>query len=450
MVTKKAVINLLMLASFPLFGIGNYVSATMSPTLGFLVGSSAWLAIIAFYVLDAIYIKNLVYRVNGNFWLMVLVLASSVFALLYANYRGFPGMKWTISIASAITLCIPFPAFVITYLYNQKDPDKVLRIVGNSIILLLLANVVGYYGLGLSNQGHSLEGRLNLPFFGGLYSAANLVATINLILLASLRHIWHRPSKLFSLKTIMMGFYFMANLLVIFYVNSRLVTVVFLLVVGLFIFKCLRSRVLYWTSWAMIPLLLSMGVILYQILSMPVFAFLLQRVDFEDVVTFHGRSYLWERGLEWLFTDARGILFGNGQNGQYWLGLLTDIGRMWNPEAEHGDAYIHFHSTTLELLVNNGLFGFLPYAILLYRLLQYYRKEYVKGTQDGLLLIAQVFTLFTLQVSMFYYAGGFGFILFALMVSRISLTGLAPSKPLDDAPRSEVLEPAEEVVYGDT
>jgi len=52
MLSKRDIVNWLFVASFPLFGMGTYVAASRSPSVGFMVCVSAQLAIILFYLID--------------------------------------------------------------------------------------------------------------------------------------------------------------------------------------------------------------------------------------------------------------------------------------------------------------------------------------------------------------------------------------------------------------
>jgi O-antigen ligase len=80
---------------------------------------------------------------------------------------------------------------------------------------------------------------------------------------------------------------------------------------------------------------------------------------------------------------------------------------------------MHFHSSSLEIAVNQGLFGYLIFAFLLYKLFAYYRAKYVLREPDGDFLPAIVFLLFLLQIDTFVYMAGLGFIIFALLLARV-------------------------------
>jgi len=60
-----------------------------------------------------------------------------------------------------------------------------------------------------------------------------------------------------------------------------------------------------------------------------VFTVIMKRTDLVDVTTFNGRSFLWQRALDWLVYDQRGLIFGNGAGGQYSLHLIPDIAKLW-------------------------------------------------------------------------------------------------------------------------
>jgi hypothetical protein len=316
-----------------------------------------------------------------------------------------------VTIASSVLLLAPFHAFIIVLWYNRNSrKDAFIRLSFISMSLLLLANLLGYAG-GLTNQGHNLEGRLNLPFLGGLYSASSLMIFMNLVFVRQIARMLTDPGQ-WSWRIA----YFSCNLIMIYYINSRLTIMLFLLVLLLMFSNVIRSRVVYWVSLFTIPIVLSLRLLLYEIMTLPPFIGIMQRVDFEDVTSFHGRSYLWEIGMNWLTEDRRGLIFGNGYGGQYFLDLLTVYARLWSGGKSD---LVHFHSSSLEIVVNQGLFGYLIFAFLLYKLFAYYRVKYVLNEPDGDFLPAIVFLLFVLQIDTFVYMTGLGFVIFALLLARV-------------------------------
>jgi O-antigen ligase len=168
----------------------------------------------------------------------------------------------------------------------------------------------------------------------------------------------------------------------------------------------------------MIPILLSSGLIIYQVLQVPALASVVQRVNVEDVVTFHGRSYLWEDAIDWAIHDQRGLLFGNGYRGQYFLDLIPDVVQMWNAK----DPFVlHLHSTSLEILVNQGLVILIIYCALFYKIYATYRQKHKERAEEGSLLPVVLFLLFIMQVDTFLYMDGLGFFVFAFLAATVAV-----------------------------
>lgn len=428
---KRDLINFLFLISFSVFGVGNYVTAAKSPSIGMLLSSSAYLGIIGFFLVDILYKKTFEMRLRpGIYWLMVLFLLSAIAALFVSQFRGFPNMSLNVTIGKAILQFLPFHAFLVVIWYNRNNSnDTLVRLTIAGLSLMLLVNLLGY-GAGMTNQGHNLEGRLNLPFFGGLYSASSMMIFLCLIFFRQIGKRLTRPTQWAWRAT-----FIACNFVMIYLINSRLAILIFFMVLMLMFFGMLRSRAIYWVSLFSIPIVLSLRFFLYEIVSLPFFAGIMQRVDFEDVTSFNGRAYLWEIGMNWLLVDQRGLLFGNGTGGQYFLDLLTFYARLWSGGKSD---LLHFHSSSLEILVGQGLFGYLIYAILLYKIFTYFRAKYLRDEPDGDFFPGIVFLLFLLQLDTFVYVTGFGFLLFALLLARVCV--IDPVKKTDLPKEELVLE----------
>ena len=226
MVEKRNVINFLFIVSFPVYGIGNYIAATVSPSIGYLVSILPHLVIILFYCVDLLYKKEFFIRLNGIYLLVILFQMSCIASLFIALNNGLPEANFRLTIGQAITILTPFHAFIVVALYNDRHKEKMTRLTLLSLSLLLAINLVAYFGLGLINVFHSIEGRLSLPFFDGFYSAANVLAIVNLTLLYYLRKSWNNPIRFLSLLA-----YFSLNLVLFYQINSRLSILIFMLVV---------------------------------------------------------------------------------------------------------------------------------------------------------------------------------------------------------------------------
>jgi hypothetical protein len=309
---------------------------------------------------------------------------------------------------------VPFISFVIVNLYNPGDEDRLPKLAFLGFSLLLLLNLIGFYGLGLSNEMHSIEGRLNFPFFDGFYNGACLIVIINLMLLYYMFRSWSDPFR-FSYLTV----YFVFNLVLLFLINSRIGTLIFLFVAVLLCLRLLNGlKILFVGSLFTVPILLSSGLALYYILTLPIFASILQRVDLKDVTTFNGRSFIWTNAMDWLLNDQRGIVFGNGNKGHYFLDLISDVARLWNPEFKDFQR-MHLHSSSFELLVSQGLVGFVIFMFLFYQLLSFYKKKYQSESEQGVFYAVGIFLLFIWQVDLFVYLESSGFFIFSMLLSNV-------------------------------
>lgn len=411
---KRDIINWLFVLSFSVYGLGSYVSASMSPAVGYIVSCLPHLAIVIFHVLDLLDKKEFVLKLNGTYLLVLTYIMTMIISLFVALSKGLPEATMGLMICKSILLVVPFHAFIIVYLYNT-DADLVPKLVLKGLILLLLFNLVGFYGLGLSNEVHSIEGRISFPFLEALYSGAFLIAIINLMLFYTLRKSITKPlTAFYSLS------FFLINLFFFFNINSRLITLVFLLVIALMIFNVAKKFVgLYTVSIFTMPLLLNVGLLLYQILNLPVFQVIMQRVDLLDVITFHGRSLLWESAMDWLYFDQRGLIFGNGYKGHYFLDLLGDIIKLFDLKGVH---HLHLHSSTLEIVVAQGLFGLTLYLIIFYKAYKYYKKRYQEGVKEGIFFPVVVFMMFVAHVDLLLYLDNLGGLVFAFVLARTAIT----------------------------
>jgi hypothetical protein len=325
MVEKRNIINGLFLVSFPIYGIGTYVSGAASPSIGYLISIFPHTLVILFYCIDLLYKRGFTIRVNWVYGLMLLYIFSSVLSLFIALYNGLPGATLRLTIGRSMMMLVPFHAFIVVALYNKDREHRLVRLTLYSLSFLLFINLAGYYGLGLTNAVHSIEGRLSMPFIESFYSGANLLAIINLILLYFLSRSLNDPVRFSALCS-----YFIINLVFFYLINSRLSTLILLLVFFLFISRAIRVKGLFAASMLTIPVLLSCGFLLYQLLQLPGFSFLVQRADLADVVTFNGRAFLWKDAVDWLLYDQRGLFFGNGYKGHYFLDLIHDVVVLWN------------------------------------------------------------------------------------------------------------------------
>ena len=207
-----------------------------------------------------------------------------------------PAMNMIGNVTKSILLLVQFQAFVIVFLYNENHRENFVKVTFWSLTCLLIINLIGYYGLGLKNEIHSIAGRLSMPFIDGFYSGACLLAILNLMLLAFIKRSLNDPLRL----TYLIAF-FAINLFLLYLINSRLAILIFVGVFIVFAFNLARRfRGVYLLSVFTLPILLNIGVAIFYILSLPMFVAVMQRVNLLDVTTFNGRSFLWQRAFDWM------------------------------------------------------------------------------------------------------------------------------------------------------
>jgi hypothetical protein len=409
-IEKRDIINFLFVVSFPVYGIGTYIAASVNPSVGYFISISPHILIITFYFIDLLYKKTFSIRLNAAYFLMLLFQLSCIVSLFIALSNNLPESTLHLTVGRSISLITPFHAFIVVALYNDHDESQLPRLTLLSLSLLLAINLLAYYGLGWSNAFHNIEGRLSLPFFDGLYSGANTIAIINLILLYYLVRSWRNAILFICLLA-----YFIFNFALFYMINSRLSMLIFLFVITLILTKSVRAKVIFPLSMVTIPILLSSGFLLYQILQHPLFVSLVQRVDIIDVTTFNGRAFLWQDAIDWLVNDQRGLLFGNGYKGHYFLDLVPDVVKLWNAEDSH---HLHLHSTSLETLVCQGVVFFILLCVIFYITYGYYRRGHKEGSEQGSFFPVVIFLLFIMQVDTFVYLDSLGWVIFALLMSR--------------------------------
>lgn len=412
MLRKQAIINFLFVASFPLFGIGTYIAGSRSPSGGFIFCVLAHFLIILFYLIDVIYKREFRLRINWYYflnWIYLLTCIASVFRALYA---GLPEDNLSITIVKCIVFVVPIHAFIIVVLYNDDMPERITRLTFLSLSILLLINMFGFFALGLSNEFHSIEGRLNFPFLDGFYSGACVLTILNLMLIYYMARVKNDSFRFFYLLA-----YFLINLVLLYMINSRLNILIFLFIALLLFFRVIEKvRGLFIGSLFTVPILLSSSWLLYEILTLPFFITMLKRVDVQDIMTFNGRSFIWNNVLTWITDDQRGIFWGNGFKGHYFLDLISDVAKLWNADVKEYH-HLHLHSSSFEILVCQGLFGYGIFVILLYRVYYYYRKKYIEGNPQGVFFAVMVFLLFILQVDIFVYLESTGQVIFCLLMA---------------------------------
>lgn len=395
MLYKKDIINFLYVISFPVAGLGSYVQGNVSPSIGSFLVIAPHILIILFYLIDSLYKRTFNFRPNGLFVAVILFLLVGCYSAYVGIVNSIPFYTKPVAIGRMAVTLIPFPAFIAVFLYNGRDIEKVIKLTFISLTSLLMLNMVGFYGLGLKNAIHSIEGRINFPFIDSFYSGSGLCVILNLMILYYMRKSNKQP--LYFTRLLL---FFCLNLVIIYLINSRLQVLVFLLTMVLIFFGVgLRSKLMYFFSILFIPLLLNFAMLVYQVLSLPAFEALLLRVSMRDVLTFNGRAQLWQTAMDWLVNDRTGFWFGNGHKGHYVLGLLEIEARRWKTEPYQ----MHLHSTALELLVSTGVIGYGLFIFIMYKCYVWFGKQYTRKRPEGIFLFVMIFFIWVLQIDLLLY-----------------------------------------------
>lgn len=426
---KRSIINGLFILSFPVYGIGTYVSASISPSAGYIVSMVLHLLILVFYTIDLIYRREIRFRLNSMYVAMLVYIATAAGSLFVGYFKGLPESNISMITVRTLLLLVPFHAFIAVTLYNDNHRDEIPMVLIKGLSALLFVNLFGFFAMGLANAQHSIEGRLNMPFLDGFYSGASMLAILNLLIAFRVRSNKDKP-----LESMALVIFFMINLGLLYAINSRLAMMIFLVVFAMFVVKILAMRGTYLISLFFIPILLSSAFFLYQLVLLPGVSDLMQRVDVEDVTTFNGRAFLWKDGLDWLSGSREGLWLGNGYKGHYFLDLITDVAELWNTDEVF---HLHMHSTSLEILICQGLISYGLFCFIWFKVYRFFRLKYKGGSGEGAFLGPVIYLLFILQVDTFVYMDGLGFVLFAFLVSRISVTEQGQQKVHLQRPKRE-------------
>lgn len=418
MLSKRKFINALFVLSFPGYGFGAYVLADQGFGNGILVCALPFLLILGVYGLDVLYRQAPRPRFNRTIAVVIGALASISFSVFLGLHYGTPMINTSNGALLIVLFWAPFLSSVVVHLYNRHNEDfDLAELVLRGFLAYMLVNLLGM-AAGMHNHLHYFPGRASPPFAMGIYDAAHIFAIINLMLLFPLRNFRANPMRWW----VMAGAY-MVNMALILSINSRLSFMIFIVLSALFVTQAMRAlRGLFTLSLFTMPLMMSFALLIYQILSLPVFVAILERVDKEDVTTFNGRTYIWTAAADWLMDDRRGLLFGNGYNGQYHLRLLERVATLW---GEDGSFNLHMHSAFLEMLVDQGVVGILLMYGVYWAGYRYYRRQYLENTPLAPLFAAFVYLMFVWQIDIVGYAYYSGFcLLFVLMAPVVMRSDL--------------------------
>ena len=397
---KHSLVNFLFLVGFPCYGIGSYLSFKVNFSVGVIFGIAPFLAILLFYAIDMMYRGRVVRIVNVNYGLAMLFLSATAAGYWIALRNGYMGLNPVNTASQSLAMLIPFNAAVVVQIYNRGNPDfNYATLLLKSLGLLMLINLLGF-AAGMHNLVHGFAGRLSLPFMMGIYDGAHLLAVMNLMLIFYMSDFRNKP-----ITTVAIYAAFMICLAMMANINSRLSIMIFFALMVLFLTRAVKAvKGLFTISIFTMPLLMSFSLLVYEVLTLPFFQAMLDRVSKEDVTTFNGRTYIWEGVWDWFLSDRRGLLFGNGYMGQAHIGMLDYMAKLWD-----GDPHlIHMHSTFLQVLVDQGLLVLLLLYVLTYRGHRHFRKEYMDGSQDAPMYAAMVYLMFIWQIDIFCYGMDIG------------------------------------------
>ena len=415
MTKKRDIINTLFLLALPFNGFASRLVVQKGFTTGLLMCSLPYVLIVLFHAVDLLHKGRFTLRVNRTFWVCMAFITSAVISV-YVGYRFHsPYLSNPVSVPAIMMLfTMPFLAGVVVQVYNLDNDDFDMGwMLMKSMLLLVVINLLGY-AAGLHNLLHSFEGRISLPFFMGIYDSAHVLAVVNLMLLFYIRDLQRDPLRWFLLVLV-----YAVNLGVMMSVNSRLSIMIFFLFTVLFATKAIRGfKGMYTVSLFTMPLMMSFALLIYQILSLPVFAAILGRVSKEDVTTFNGRTYIWEDAATWATEDRRGMLFGNGYNGQQHIHLLDHVARLW---GEEHPANLHMHSSFLEILVNQGVVGLVLMYMVYWAGYKFYRAEYSARTKLAPMFAGFAYLLFIWQIDIFSYGIYMGYPLLCLFMAPVAI-----------------------------
>ena len=412
MLSKRKFINALFILSFPWYGYGAHALMAQGFAVGIFICSMPFLLILGFYVLDLVYRQTVLPSVNKKFYLVLAALLSISLSVPLGLYYKSPVINQANGLLLVVLFFVPFLSSVVIQVYNRNDPDFDLAwLVLKGFFAYLALNLLGM-SLGIRNFLHSFPGRASPPYAMGIYDAAHMLSIVNLMLLFHLRDFKSNPMRWFALAGV-----YMIDMAIILSINSRLSFMIFLVLTVLFLTHAMKAlRGLFTVSLFTMPLMMSFALLIYEILSLPVFAAVMDRVDKTDITTFNGRTYIWTAIADWLRDDRRGLIFGNGYNGQYHLRLLEKVAKLW---GEPGSYRLHCHSAFLEMLVDQGIVGILLMYGVYWTGYKFYQKQYLTNGPMAPLYAAFVYMMFAWQIDIVGYAFYSGFLIVFLMMGPV-------------------------------
>ena len=414
MISKIKLVNILFLLGFPFYGLGTYVTFKTNFSAGVILSVLPFILILLIYAIDLLYRGRVTPMVNRVYAVGMLFITSLVASMWVAYGKNFPGLNPVNTTSMSVMFLVPFNAAVVVQVYNRaNDRFDFAWLLFKGLAFFILLNLVGY-AAGLRNLVHGFEGRINLPFMRGIYDASHVMSVVNLMLIFYLRDFTRKP-----LQFLLVGALFLVNMAVMMNINSRLSFMIFVVLLALFVFKFMKViRGLYTISLFTMPLMMSFALLIYQILSLPFFVAILQRVDKEDVTTFNGRTYIWNSMADWAMHDRTGWLFGLGYRGQYELRMLDFLAVLWGEDHSFN---FHLHSSFLEITMDQGVVGLVLFYLCVWYGFSYYRKHYLATTLEAPLFAGIVYLMFIWQIDIFCYGIDLGNPIFFTMLSMAAI-----------------------------
>lgn len=412
-ISKTQIVNILFVSSFTLYGIGKYVIKTVNFSVGNVVSVAPLLVIIIFYLIDTFLKKGFYVKLNRNYILLFLFIISILmFSFYEALSLGHPGFNAVNTVFLTLFVIAISHAGIIVMFYNTDNSAfNLARLIYYGLSIDIMVNLLAY-AAGFQNEIHYIPGRLNLPFSPGFYAAGNSVAIINLLIIG----MWvYEDLKLpFKVFTVI---HFLVNLVLIGGFNSRMSIMLSLLCIVLIFFRLINFyRILFVISFFTIPLLLGFANLIYEIFQLPLLSKLIKRVDYNDVTGFNGRRDLWERGIDWLLSGGEGFWLGNGYQGHYTIGLFDDLAELWHRSSPIG---LHTHSSLFEYLLAQGVIGVLPFIILIFITLRFYKNNQTRHPSYSVLLGVLFYLLFVFQIDIYVYIMNTGGFIMFILISAV-------------------------------
>ena len=324
--------------------------------------------------------------VTGGFWVAIFITGSSIF-LAPNNYPHIKNLRWGIIYASGLYIIFnvffhffTIPLFDVAARYAEGYADSSL---GSSTILTLL---------GLHQD------RMLFPTAAGINSMgpiAGVTLVVSLMMFLQRNVIHSLFQKIFASVTCL------ASIYVLFGTDSRFSLISVFLTLFFMTLPFLKKF-----SW------FNLGVVLSPLLPLLLITALNSIDSFEfsllgnltrntnDLITFNGRTYLWEAGYRLLWWFQPEHLWGFGFRSQAIPSNATYLpGFSWNPHPE-------LHNFALQYVLDLGYLGLLAFILLYTTLISRINRLCSNDPQTGNIFMSMtVYFMFvsTIETALTYY-----------------------------------------------